>query len=415
MVKIKGLKAFRPKPELCEEIASKPYDVLNSQEAREEAQGNPYSFLHVVKSEIDLPEDIDPYDERVYQKAAENLEKMKEENWLIQEDREALYLYRQIMDGHEQYGLVVDASVQDYLDGKIKIHELTREKKEKDRINHVKTTNANTGPVFLTYRAQEEIDSIVEEVAQSDPTYDFTAEDGVQHTLWTIKDENKIDSLIDHFEQTPYTYVADGHHRSKSAAMVGGMRKEENPDHTGDEEYNWFLTVLFPHEQLQILDYNRVVKDLNGLSEEEFIGKIEENFTVQEATNQKAAKPASKHNFAMYLDGEWYTLTAHEGSFDDNDPVERLDVSILQNNLLTPVLDIGDPRKDTRIDFVGGIRGLDELEKRVDSGEMEVAFALYPTSIEELMDIADAEKLMPPKSTWFEPKLRSGLIVHDLE
>ena len=415
MVKIKGLKAFRPKPELCEKIASKPYDVLNSQEAREEAQGKPYSFLHVVKSEIDLPEDIDPYDERVYQKAAENLEKMKEENWLIQEDREALYLYRQIMDGHEQYGLVVDASVQDYLDGKIKIHELTREKKEKDRINHVKTTNANTGPVFLTYRAQDEIDSIVEEVAQSDPTYDFTAEDGVQHTLWTIKDQDKIDSLIDHFEQIPYTYVADGHHRSKSAAMVGEMRKEENPDHTGDEEYNWFLTVLFPHEQLQILDYNRVVKDLNGLSEEEFIGKIEENFTVQETANQKAAKPASKHNFAMYLDGEWYTLAAHEGSFDDNDPVERLDVSILQNNLLTPVLDIGDPRKDTRIDFVGGIRGLDELEKRVDSGEMEVAFALYPTSIEELMDIADAEKLMPPKSTWFEPKLRSGLIVHDLE
>src|SRR6056297_2810292 len=270
MVKIKGLKAFRPKPELCEKIASKPYDVLNSQEAREEAKGNPYSFLHVVKSEIDLPEDIDPYDKRVYQKAAENLEKMKEENWLIQEDKEALYLYRQIMDGHAQYGLVVDASVQDYLDGKIKIHELTREKKEKDRIKHVKTTNANTGPVFLTYRSQDKIDKLMREVAQDDPDYDFTPEDGIRHTLWIIKDTDKIATFINLFAKIPNTYVADGHHRSKSAAMVGQMRKENNQNHTGDEEYNWFLTVLFPHDQLQILDYNRVVKDLNRLSKHDF-------------------------------------------------------------------------------------------------------------------------------------------------
>ncbi|MCF7885142.1 MAG: DUF1015 family protein [Candidatus Marinimicrobia bacterium] len=415
MVKIKGLKAFRPKEELCQEIASKPYDVLNSKEARQEAQGNPYSFLHVIKSEIDLPEDIDPYDEQVYQKAAENLEKMKKKGWLIQEDSETLYLYRQIMDGHEQYGLVVDASVQDYLDGKIKIHELTREKKEKDRINHVKTTNANTGPVFLTYRSQPKIDKIIKEAARKEPVYDFTAEDGVQHTLWIIKDTENINSLIKNFEQIPHTYVADGHHRSKSAAMVGQMRKEENPDHTGDEEYNWFLAVLFPHNQLQILDYNRVVKDLNSLSQDKFFEKVKENFTIEAVKNSKEAKPDKKHTFGMYLKGQWYQLTAKDDTYNESDPVEGLDVSILQNNLLTPVLDIGNPRKDTRIDFVGGIRGLKELEKRVDSGEMKVAFALYPTSVEELMSIADAEKLMPPKSTWFEPKLRSGLILHDLE
>ena len=415
MVKIKGLKAFRPKKELCEKIASKPYDVLNSEEAREEAEGNPYSFLHVVKSEIDLPRNIDPYDEQVYNKAAENLEKMKEEGWLIQEEQEALYLYRQIMNGHEQYGLVVDASVQDYLNGKIKIHELTRAKKEQDRIKHVKTTNANTGPVFLTYRAREEIDQSVSEVAQEDPVYDFTAEDGVQHTLWIIKDQNKIDAFIQQFDQIPYTYVADGHHRSKSAAMVGQMRREENPNHTGNEEYNWFLTVLFPHDQLQILDYNRVVKDLNGLSKENYIEKIQTKFDIEKVKNRKTAKPSEKHIFGMYLNGDWYQLSTKDDTFNDSDPVERLDVSILQNNLLSPILDIGDPRKDTRIDFVGGIRGLQELEKRIDSGEMKIAFALYPTSVEELMDIADAEKLMPPKSTWFEPKLRSGLIVHDLE
>jgi len=415
MVKIKGLKAYRPKAELCEKIASRPYDVLNSQEAREEAKGNPYSFLHVVKSEIDLPEDIDHYDERVYQKAAENLDQMKKEGWLIQEDQEALYLYRQVMNGHEQYGLVVDASVQDYLDKKIKIHELTREKKEKDRIKHVKTTNANTGPVFLTYRAKDAIDKMVEQVAEGAPVYDFTAEDGVRHTVWTIKDKELIVQFINQFAKIPYTYVADGHHRSKSAAMVGQMRKKENPNHTGDEEYNWFLAVLFPHDQLQILDYNRVVRDLKGLSKNEFIEKLQNKFTITKVDGREQAKPVIKHVFGMYLEGEWYQLEAHQDSFDESDPVERLDVSILQNNLLTPVLDIGNPRKDTRIDFVGGIRGLSELEKRVNSGEMEAAFALYPTSIEELMDIADAEKLMPPKSTWFEPKLRSGLIVHDLE
>jgi len=415
MVKIKGLKGIRPIRELASRVASRPYDVLNSEEARVEAEGNPYSFLHVIKSEIDLPEDTDHYDEKVYLKAAENLQTMIKNGWLIQDKTDCVYVYRQIMNGHEQYGLVVDASVKDYLDGKIRIHELTREVKERDRINHVKYTNANTGPVFLTYPAQETIDGIVETVTKNKPEYDFTADDSIRHTVWIVEDPATVKLLIDQFSQIPFTYVADGHHRSKSAAMVGGMRRKENPNHTGDEEYNWFLTVLFPHNQLKILDYNRVVKDLNGLNEQEFIQKISEKFDVSRVCCHGSAKPESANTFGMYLNRQWYVLKTRPGTFDLHDPVDSLDVSILTNNILAPILGIGDLRKDERIDFVGGIRGLDELEKRVDSGEMVVAFALYPVSIRQLMAIADAGKIMPPKTTWFEPKLRSGLVVHSLD
>ncbi len=415
MVKIKGFKGIRPQKELAEEIASFPYDVINSQEARELVKGNPKSFLHVVKSEVDLPEDIDLYSEKVYQTASDNLQQMISKGWLQQDKKENIYIYRQIMNGHEQYGLVAVASVQDYLDEKIKIHELTREAKEKDRINHVKYTNANTGPVFLTYPAQEEIDKIVAEVVEGKPEYDFTADDGISHTFWVVDDDETIEKLVTLFSKIPYTYVADGHHRSKSAAMVGDMKRKENPNHTGDEEYNWFLSVIFPDNQLKILDYNRVVKDLNGLTVSDFLDKVKEKFDVKPVENKESVKPQDFANFGLYINGQWYALTAKENSYDKNDPVDSLDVSILYNNLLAPILAIGDPRKDERIGFVGGIRGLTELEKLVDSGKMAVAFAMYPTSIKQLMSIADAGKIMPPKSTWFEPKLRSGLIVHDLE
>lgn len=415
MVKIKGLKGIRPRKELADRIASRPYDVLNSAEARREAAGNPYSFLHVVKSEIDLPPEINPYDERVYRKAAENLQGMRQKGWLIQDPQECLYVYRQIVDGHTQCGLVVDAAVDDYLDGNIKIHELTRAAKEKDRINHVNYTNANTGPVFLTYRADEEIDEIVKKVVNAEPEYDFTTADGVRHTLWVVDNGATITSMIRNFERIPHSYVADGHHRSKSAAMVGEMRRKANPRHTGKEEYNWFLAVLFPHNQLQIIDYNRVVRDLNGLSEPEFLEKIAAKFTVTAVDSRESAKPPAANSFGMYLNRRWYRLHAKPGIFNPGDPVDSLDVSILSKNILQPVLGIGDLRTDERIDFVGGIRGLGELEKRVDTGEMAVAFALYPVSIEQLMAIADAGQIMPPKTTWFEPKLRSGLIIHSLE
>lgn len=415
MVKIKGLKGIRPRKELADRIASQPYDVLNSAEARREAAGNPYSFLHVVKSEIDLPDGINPYDEKVYQKAAENLQAMRQKGWLIQDGQECLYVYRQIMGDHEQYGLVVDAAVDDYLIGKIKIHELTREVKEKDRINHVNYTNANTGPVFLTYHADEEIDEIVKKIVNAEPEYDFTAADGIRHTLWVVDNDVTITAIIRKFERIPHTYVADGHHRSKSAAMVGELRRKANPRHTGKEEYNWFLAVLFPHNQLKVIDYNRVVKDLNGLSEPEFLEKIAAKFTVTAVDSRESAKPPAANSFGMYLNRQWYRLQAKPGIFNPGDPVDSLDVSILTKNILQPVLGIGDLRTDERIDFVGGIRGLGELEKRVDSGEMAVAFALYPVSIEQLMAIADAGQIMPPKTTWFEPKLRSGLIIHSLE
>jgi len=415
MVKIKGLRGIRPRKELAKEIASLPYDVLNSAEARSLAAGNPHSFLHIVKSEIDLPEDIDPYAEEVYRQAAKNLNNMLKKNWLIQDDQECIYVYRQIMVEHQQYGLVVDASVGDYLEGKIRIHELTREDKERDRFNHVKFTNANTGPVFLTYPAVKQIDDIVNSATQGKPTYDFIANDGIQHTVWIINNPDSIKLLIKHFDRIPITYVADGHHRSKSAAMVGEVRRQSNPEHTGKEEYNWFLAVLFPHNQLKILDYNRLVKDLNGLSEAEFIAKISKKFEILPVPNHSSAKPKSANNFGMYLKNQWYLLKAKSGTFNLDDPIESLDVSILTYNILQPILKIGDLRKDQRIDFVGGIRGLAELEKRVNSNEMAVAFALYPISVTQLMAIADAGQILPPKTTWFEPKLRSGLIIHALD
>ncbi|PIS27233.1 MAG: DUF1015 domain-containing protein [Candidatus Marinimicrobia bacterium CG08_land_8_20_14_0_20_45_22] len=415
MVKIKAFRGIRPQKGLAEKIAALPYDVLNSDEARVKAAGNPYSFLHVSKSEIDLPPETDPYDEKVYLKASEYFREMLRNKWFFQDKSEKFYAYRQIMEGREQYGLMVDASVDDYLQKRIRIHELTREVKERDRINHVKYTNLNSGPVFLTYPAQAEIDAMISRIVQNEPEYDFTADDGIRHTLWVIGEESIIEELTKRFESIPFSYVADGHHRAKSAVMVGELRRKENPNHTGKEEYNWFLTVLFPHNQLRILDYNRVVKDLNGLGKDEFLRRVGEKFDIHEACCLENAKPAAKNTFAIYLDHQWWVLRAKIGTFEESDPVNSLDVSILQNNLLTPILGIGDPRKDERIDFIGGIRGLSELEKRVNSGEMMVAFALFPTSVEQLMAIADAGLLMPPKSTWFEPKLRSGLVVHSLE
>ena len=414
MAKIKPFRGVRPKPELAEKVASPPYDVLNTEEARAMAKDNPYSFLHINKPEIDLPAGTDLYDDAVYAKGKENLDRFIKEGILIQDEKPCFYVYRQIMGDHVQIGLVAGASVEDYEKGIIKKHELTRADKEEDRVKHVNTLNAQTGPVFLTYKADNEIDALIDKIVQRQPVYDFTADDGIRHTFWIVDDENEIRQLEDLFARLDYLYVADGHHRSAAATRVKQMRQKENPNHTGEEEYNYFLTVIFPHNQMYIMDYNRVVKDLNGLSKDEFLQKVAEKFEI-EKIGPSAQKPAKKHEFVMYLDGEWYKLTAKPGTFNAEDPVEQLDVSILMNNLLVPILGIGDPRKDKRIDFVGGIRGLEELKRRVDSGEMQVAFALYPTSIEDLMAIADAGKIMPPKSTWFEPKLRSGLVIHLLD
>ncbi len=414
MAVIKPFKGLRPKPDLAEKVAAPPYDVLSSDEARELAKDNPISFLHINKPEIDLPPETDLYDDAVYAKGRENLERFINEGVFIQDEKPCFYVYRQIMGSHSQIGLVAGASVEEYEKGLIKKHELTRAEKEEDRVKHVNTLNAQTGPVFLTYKARPEIDALIEKITQRTPVYDFTAEDGIRHTFWVVDDEKEIAQLQDQFAQLEALYVADGHHRSAAATRVKQMRQKQNPNHTGDEEYNYFLTVIFPHNQMYIMDYNRVVKDLNGLSKEQFLEKVKEKFEV-EKIGSEAEKPKEKHTFVMYLDGTWYQLKAKPGTFDENDPVEQLDVSILMNNLLVPILGIGDPRKDKRIDFVGGIRGLKELKRRVDSGEMAVAFALYPTSIEDLMSIADAGKIMPPKSTWFEPKLRSGLIIHLLD
>ncbi len=411
---IQPFKGLRPKKELAAKVASPPYDVLNSAEAREMAKDNPYSFLHIVKPEIDLPEGTDLYSKAVYEKGADNLRRLMEEGVLQQDAKPCFYVYRQIMGDHAQIGLVAGASVEEYKKDLIKKHELTRAEKEDDRVNHVNHLNAQTGPVFLTYKARPGIDAIINKIVEREPENDFTADDGIRHTLWVVDKDEEIKALQEAFTQLDCLYVADGHHRSAAAARVYDMRKAANPNHSGKEEYNFFLTVIFPHNQMYIMDYNRVVKDLNGLSKDEFLKKIAAKFSVEEL-GAEADKPKQKHSFVMYLDGAWYKLTAKEGIFDPNDPVVRLDVSILMDNILVPLLGIGDPRKDKRIDFVGGIRGLEELKRRVDSGEMAVAFALYPTSIEDLMAIADAGRIMPPKSTWFEPKLRSGLVTHLLD
>ncbi len=412
MAIIKPFRGVRPKRELVEKVASPPYDVISSDEARELVKDNPYSFLHVVKPEIDLPENIDLYDESVYKKGAENLNRLMEEKILIQDEEEYFYIYRQKIGDIIQTGLVCCASVDDYDDDIIKKHEQTRADKEEDRTKHVYTLNANTGPVFLTYRSTKEIDTLIEDGKEREPEYNFISPDGVEHTFWVVRKKELKNELIKKFGEIPNLYVADGHHRSAAASRVRKLKKMENSNHTGNEEYNYFLVVIFPHNQLNIMDYNRVVKDLNGFSVDEFFKKVEEKFTVKESNLKK---PDEKHTFGMYLDGKWYLLRAKEGIFDKNDPVKVLDVSILQENLLGPILGIGDPRKDERIDFVGGIRGTGELEKLVNSKKYRVAFSMFPTSIEELMDIADAGKFMPPKSTWFEPKLRSGLAIHLLD
>lgn len=412
MAVIRQFKAIRPTPEMAEKVAALPYDVVNSEEAAEMVIGNPYSFLHVDKAEIDLPAGTDIYSPEVYEKAKSNLEKMITDGVLVQDEKPMLYVYELTMDGRSQTGLVACTSIDEYMQGIIKKHELTREDKEQDRIRHVDICNANTGPIFLAYRTVDEISEIVDNVKKNAPVYDFTAEDGIIHRAWIIDDEETINRLVELFKDVPNLYIADGHHRNASAAKVGLKRRNENPNYTGDEEFNYYLAVIFPSDQLKILDYNRVVKDLNGLSEEEFIKKLSEKFDIVETEGR--AKPDKAYDFGMYMDGKWYMLTAKD-EIKSKDAVKGLDVSILQDNVLIPILGIGDIRTDKRIDFVGGIRGLGELEKRVDSGEMKVAFAMYPTSIEQLMTIADENKIMPPKSTWFEPKLRSGLFIHSLD
>jgi len=411
---IKPFKGLRPAKNLAEKVASPPYDVLNSEEAREKAKDDPYTFLHINKPEIDLPATVDHYDPAVYQKGAENLKKFINEGILVQDETPCFYIYRQIMGRHSQIGLVAGASVEEYDQNLIKKHELTRADKEEDRVNHVHHLNAQAGPVFLTYKAQKEIDALVDTIVKRPAENDFTSDDGIRHTLWVVNEPTEIQAIEKAFAKLDYLYVADGHHRSAAASRVCAMRKKENAHHTGNEEYNYFLTVIFPDNQMYIMDYNRVVKDLNGHSKEEFLKKVSEKFAVESVGN-KVDKPTTRHHFVMYLDGVWYKLRAKADTFDADNPVDRLDVSILMENLLVPLLNIGDPRKDNRIDFVGGIRGLEELERRVDSGEMQVAFGLVATSIEDLMAIADANKIMPPKSTWFEPKLRSGLVTHVLK
>ena len=410
MSDVRPFRALRPRPEIAARVAAPPYDVINSEEAREMAKGNEISFLHINKPEIGLPPDVNLYDDRVYATGVRNLRRFMAEGVLVREGEPRYYVYQQRMGDHVQAGIVGAVSCQEYADGLIKRHEFTRKDKEDDRTRHTHELNANAGPVFLTYRQRAEIDAIVAGVRNGQPLYDFVAPDGIGHTVWTVPPE-QIPTLQKALAAVPALYVADGHHRAASAARVGLERKAGNPRHRGDEPYNYFLAVLFPHDQLRIMDYNRAVKDLAGLAPDAFIAKVREKFAVKETKN---GRPDAVHRFGMYLQGSWYTLEAKPGTFPDGDPVRSLDVAILQENLLAPILGIADPRTDKRIDFVGGIRGLGELEKRVKQG-WAVAFALYPTSLDQLMSVADAGLVMPPKSTWFEPKLRSGLLVRTLD
>ncbi|MEW5876576.1 MAG: DUF1015 domain-containing protein [Acidobacteriota bacterium] len=410
MSDVRPFRALRPRPELAAQVAAPPYDVVSSEEARKLAQGKPYSFLHINKPEIDLPPDVDLYDDRVYAQGASNLRKFMAEGVFFREQEPRFYVYQQKMGNHVQAGVVAAVSVAEYDAGLIKRHELTRKDKEDDRTRHVDELNANDEPVFLTYRQLAAIDALVDQVRAGAPLYDFVADDGIGHTVWVVPSELAA-NLQQAFQQVPALYVADGHHRTAAAARVGRERKAKNPQHRGDEPYNYFMAVLFPHNQLQILDYNRVVKDLGGLSPEAFLSKVAEKFRVEKASS---GRPEKRHQFGMYLQGQWYRLEAIPGSFREDDPIGSLDVSILQENLLAPVLGITDPRTDKRIDFIGGIRGLSALEQRVAEG-WAVAFALYPTSLEQVMAVADAGLIMPPKSTWFEPKLRSGLLVRTLD
>ncbi len=412
MARIQPFRAYRPRPDLAERVASPPYDVLSSEEAREMAAGNPISFLHVNKPEIDLPPEMDLDAPEVYAKGAANLRRMIREGVFVLEQSPALYLYRQVMGDHLQTGLVAGASIDEYEADLIKKHEHTRPTKEVDRTRHVDALDANTGPVFLTYKARREVDELVARLTDAAPAYDFTAPDGIRHILWVVTEPADRDRLVEAFDAVPELYVADGHHRSAAAVRIRAMRRDANPGHTGEEPYNYFLSVIFPHDQMLIMDYNRVVRDLGGLSPGQLLDRIGASFSVERVEGR--ATPAERATFGMYLGGAWYRLRAKPDSYPSDDPVRSLDVAILQDTLLAPVLGIGDPRSDERVDFVGGIRGLGELERLVDSGRWAVAFALHPTSIEQLFAVADAGEVMPPKSTWFEPKLRSGLIVRPL-
>ncbi len=418
---IKPFKGYRPPVDIVEKLASRPYDVLNSEEARKECEGNPYSLLHVTKAEIDLAPGTKDSDLTTYIKVVENFNAFKDYGWLVQDKEEKLYIYAQSMNptdanAHWQYGIVACAWSEDYVNQVIKKHELTRKDKEEDRMKHVRITNANVEPVFFAYPAVAEIDAIVSNITKEAPIYDFIAkEDNFGHRFWVIDDKATIDRLVELFAtEVPSMYIADGHHRSAAAALVGQEKKENNPGHTGKEEYNFFMTVIFPDNQLKIIDYNRVVKDLNGLSKEEFLNALTESFEVEDMGTE-IYKPAKLHEFSTYLDGHWYKLNAKAGTFNDEDPIGVLDVTILSNLVLDKILGIKDLRTDKRIDFVGGIRGLGELKRRVDNGEMKVAFALHPVTMKQIIDIADSGNIMPPKTTWFEPKLRSGLVIHTLE
>lgn len=414
MAVIKPFKGIRPPKSIVEDVVSRPYDVLNSDEARAEAEGNEKSLYHIIKPEIDFPVGTDEHDSAVYDKAVENFRMFQEKGWLVQDDKENYYVYAQTMNGKTQYGLVVGAYVPDYMNGVIKKHELTRRDKEEDRMKHVRINNANIEPVFFAYPDNEELDAIVARYTAEPPEYDFIAPgDGFGHSFWIIDKEEDIDRITSAFARMPALYIADGHHRSAAAALVGAEKANQNPNHKGNEEYNYFMAVCFPASQLTIIDYNRVVKDLNGLSTEQFLCALYKHFDVVEKGSE-VYKPSGLHNFSLYIDGKWYSLNAKPDTYDDNDPIGVLDVTVSSRFILDEILGIKDLRSDKRIDFVGGIRGLEELKKRVDSGEMAMALALYPVSMKQLMDIADTGNIMPPKTTWFEPKLRSGLIIHSL-
>jgi len=414
MAKVKPFCGIRPPRELVTQVASRPYDVLNSEEARAEAEGNEKSLYHIIKPEIDFEPGTDEHSQPVYERAVENFKAFQANGWLVRDRREHYYIYAQTMDGRTQYGIVVAANVDDYMEGRIKKHELTRRDKEEDRMKHVRIQNANIEPVFFAFPDNAVLEDIIREVTKGEPEYDFVAEDGFGHHFWVIDDQKTIDTITAEFDKIPYLYIADGHHRTAAAALVGNEKARLNPNHRGDEEYNYFLAVAFPASHLKIIDYNRVVKDLNGYSPDEFLEKIEENFEVRDMGTVEY-RPAALHNFSLYLEGRWYLLTARPGTYDDKDPIGVLDVTISSNLILRDILGITDLRSDKRIDFVGGIRGLGELKRRVDSGEMAMALALYPVSMEQLMNIADTGNIMPPKTTWFEPKLRSGLVIHSLD
>ncbi len=413
MAKVRPFMALRPKEDLVEKVASLPYDVMNREEAKEMAKGNDYSFLHIVRSEIDLDDSVDAYDETVYKTARKNLDKFQENGTIKQDESPRYYIYRQLMFGRVQTGIVAVTSIDDYMNDIIKKHEFTRPVKEQDRINNFDYCNANTAPIFLTYRKNDNINKLVNDwIKFNKPCYNFISEDDITHIVWDITSDEVNNAIENEFDKVDYLYIADGHHRSASSVKVGLKRREKNPNYTGDEEFNFFMSVIFPDEDLFIIDYNRVVKDLNGNSLEELLKKVEEKFDVEKQDGTKPFKPIKAKTFGMYVDGSWYKLSAKDGIYDKNDPVDRLDVSILQNNLLNPILDIDDPRTNNRIDFVGGIRGLEELEDRVDNKGFAIAFSMYPTTMDDLLAIADSGNVMPPKSTWFEPKLRSGLFTH---